>query len=110
MEGVSSPERQGGLDWPSVVEETKRIDRRIKKQEGGKTREGKVSDENGQVGWQPGRGQSGTATTSLSPNTDRPWLLWGLPTGPYTSWLSTVAHWVVSPERYVEVLTSGMCT
>lgn len=53
------------------TQQTKRIDRRIKKQEGGKTQEGRVSGEVGQAAWQPGDGQSGMAIISLSPDPGR---------------------------------------
>lgn len=53
------------------TQQTKRIDRRIKKQERGKTQESRVSGEVGQAAWQPGDGQSATAIISLSPDPGR---------------------------------------
>ena len=61
-------ERGAGLTASDKIQRTRRIDRNIKKQEGGKTQEGEVSGEDRQTAWQLGHGQSGTATTSLSPD------------------------------------------
>ncbi len=50
-------ERGAGLTASDKIQQTRRIDRKIKKQEGGKTREGKESGKDRQAAWQPGHEQ-----------------------------------------------------